>query len=133
MIHAARPLAFVLVATAASPALAQAPGDPAGDTTTGATLTVDASAQFAPVPPPPPVRVARVAVPAPQNEDWNNVSHINGTPVKVGERNDYLNDGYKKVNISSNPIGWMFGFYGVSGSYAIHKNVAIRGDANLFN
>src|SRR5262249_10030090 len=41
---------------------------------------------------------------APQNEDWNNVSHINGTPVKVGERNDYLYK-FKKSNIAANPFG----------------------------
>ena len=73
----------------------------------------------------PPVR----AVVAPMNENWSNVSHINGHPVKVGERDDYLIE-YKKTNISTNPIGWMFGFYGVSVSHAISQNVAIRGDAN---
>ena len=34
------------------------------------------------MPPAPPA--------APQNEDWNNVSHINGSIVPVGERNQYL-------------------------------------------
>src|SRR5688572_23142521 len=37
------------------------------------------------MPPAPPA-----AASAPQNENWSNVSHINGTPVKVGERGDYL-------------------------------------------
>lgn len=69
---------------------------------------------------------------APQTEPWNEVSHINGTPVKVGERGDYLLR-YRKTNIASNPIGWMFGFYGVSVSHAIHPNVAVRADANLFS
>ena len=76
----------------------------------------------------PPVR----AVVAPMNEDWNNVSHINGHPVKVGERGDYLHT-YKKMNISSNPIGWMFGFYGLSVSHAVGKHAALRADANLFD
>ena len=40
------------------------------------------------MPPPPPA--PQTANGAPQNEDWNNVSHINGVPVKVGERGDYL-------------------------------------------
>ena len=69
---------------------------------------------------------------APQNEPWDNVSHINGTPVKVGERGDYLIK-YKKLNISSNPIGWMFGFYGLSVSEAVSANVAIRADGNIIN
>lgn len=69
---------------------------------------------------------------APTNEDWNNVSHINGVPVKVGERGDYLYK-FKKTNISSNPIGWMFGVYGLSVSHAIHNNVAVRFDGNIFN
>jgi hypothetical protein len=76
----------------------------------------------------PPVR----AVVAPMNEDWNNVSHINGHPVKVGERGDYLYD-YKKTNISSNPIGWMFGFYGLSVSHALGRHAALRADANYFD
>ncbi|MBA3462863.1 MAG: hypothetical protein H0T46_23105, partial [Deltaproteobacteria bacterium] len=73
-----------------------------------------------------------VAPAAPQNEDWNNVSHINGSIVKVGERGDYLIKN-KKLNIASNPIGWMFGIYGVSVSHAVSANVAIRGDANIIS
>ena len=69
---------------------------------------------------------------APQNEPWDNVSHINGTLVKVGERSDYILK-YRKLNISTNPIGWMFGIYGVSASYAMSQNIAIRGDANIMN
>ena len=76
----------------------------------------------------PPVR----AVVAPMNEDWNNVSHINGHPVQVGERGDYLYK-YKKTNIASNPIGWMMGFYGLSVSHAVSQNIAVRADGNLFN
>jgi hypothetical protein len=67
--------------------------------------------------------------PPPQNEAWSNVSHINGTVVPVGDRNNYLYT-FKKTNIASNPIGWMFGVYGVSLSYALSNNIAIRGDAN---
>lgn len=69
---------------------------------------------------------------APQNEPWDNVSHINGQLVKVGEKSDYILK-YKKLNISTNPIGWMFGVYGVSASYAMSQNIAIRGDANIMN
>lgn len=73
------------------------------------------------------------AIPAPQTDDWRNVSHINGQIVKVGERGDYLYDNGKHTNISSNPIGWMFGFYGLSISHGIHSNVAIRGDVNIIH
>ncbi|MDQ3335395.1 MAG: hypothetical protein M4D80_09540 [Myxococcota bacterium] len=76
----------------------------------------------------PPVR----AVVAPMNENWNNVSHINGHPVPVGERGNFLY-AHKKTNISTNPIGWMFGFYGLSVSHAVSPNIAVRADANLFN
>jgi hypothetical protein len=69
---------------------------------------------------------------APQNEPWSEVSHINGTLVKVGEKSDYVLR-YRKTNISTNPIGWMFGIYGVSISHAVSQNVAIRGDANIVN
>jgi hypothetical protein len=80
------------------------------------------------VPPPPAVAAA---TPAPQNEAWENVSHINGRPVPVGERGDYLYK-WKKTNIASNPIGWMLGFYGLSISHAVGEHAALRGDGNLF-
>lgn len=79
----------------------------------------------------PPTMVP-AALPAPQTDDWRNVSHINGQVVKVGERGDYLYDNGKHTNVSSNPIGWMFGFYGLSISHAVHPNVAIRGDVNIY-
>ncbi|MDX2086211.1 MAG: hypothetical protein SFX73_00120 [Kofleriaceae bacterium] len=69
---------------------------------------------------------------APQTEDWSNVNHINGQIVKVGEKSDYL-IAYKKTNIATNPIGFLFGFYGVSVSHALSNHVAVRLDANLFN
>src|SRR5690349_24962498 len=47
----------------------------------------------------PPVR----AVVAPMNEDWNNVSHIHGHPVHVGERGGYLYK-YEQTNIPATPI-----------------------------
>ena len=79
-----------------------------------------------------PPRAAGATNGAPQNEPWDGVSHINGTLVKVGEKSDYVLR-YRKTNISTNPIGWMFGFYGVSVSHAVSQNVAIRGDANIIN
>jgi len=75
----------------------------------------------------PPVQAAPAA---PQNEDWNNVSHINGAVVPVGERGAYLKR-FRKANISANPIAWMFGFYSVSGSYAVSENIVIRGDVSF--
>src|SRR5688500_12283603 len=76
----------------------------------------------------PPVR----AVVAPMNERWNNVSHINGHPVEVGDRDKYLLS-YKKTNVASNPIGWMFGFYGLSVSHAVSPNIAVRADGNFIS
>jgi hypothetical protein len=67
------------------------------------------------------------AVPTPpQNEDWNNVSHINGVPVKVGERGDYLYS-YRRVNIAVNPFSPFFGYYDGSISYGVSPHVAISG------
>lgn len=77
-----------------------------------------------------PVVAAGPASGAPQNEPWEDVSHINGSLVKVGERSDYILR-YRKTNIATNPIGWMMGFYGVSVSHAVHPNVAVRVDANF--
>jgi hypothetical protein len=72
------------------------------------------------------------AQPAPQNESWDNVSHVNGTPVPVGERNDYLIK-FRRTNVSINPVGLLMGFYGASISFALNQNIAIRGDVNYIN
>ena len=72
--------------------------------------------------PPPPVAPA-VMNGAPQNESWSNVSHINGVPVKVGERQDYLFKP-KKYNLSANPFGFFFGYYDIAASMALGSNLA---------
>jgi len=142
MMKMARPfavLATALLAAAApaAPAFAQ-PGvvDPAVaedpppvNAGTVVIVTPQAPVVAQPAGPPP---MASATSPAPQTDDWNNVSHINGQLVKVGEHGDYLYNNGKTTNIASNPIGWMFGFYGVSISHAVHQNVALRGDANIF-
>jgi hypothetical protein len=69
---------------------------------------------------PPPAHTPHAG---PQNEDWSNVSHINGTPVKVGERGDYLHR-FRKTNISANPFGFFFGYYDVAVSHALGQNLA---------
>ena len=66
--------------------------------------------------------VAPVAAP-PQNEAWSNISHINGMPVKVGEKQDYLYKP-KKFNLSANPFGLFFGYYDVAGAMALGQNLA---------
>jgi hypothetical protein len=144
MTSMARPLALLATALLTAPALAQPA--PAPVAVTGA------SPNAVPVPgtvpgtviivsPQPPV-VGQTAAPGqtapgvaspPQNEDWNNVSHINGQIVKVGERGDYLYNNGKTTSIATNPIGWLYGFYGLSVSHAVHANVAIRGDLNWFS
>ncbi len=139
MNNAAR-LAFVLVAASSVPAFAEdAPvthTDQLVVVTPNAPIVVTPDgAPVGPVGPGAMAPQAAVAAPAngaPQNEDWGNVSHINGVPVKVGERGDYLYK-VKKTNVSSNPLGWLVGVYGVSVSHAIHNNVAVRLDGNLFS
>ena len=128
--NTARHAVIVMVAVLASPAFAQP----------GADAPMPAPEQPQPPPagtvvtvqPDDPQQPAVRAVVAPMNEDWQNVSHINGQIVKVGERGDYLIK-YKKTNVSSNPIGWMFGFYGLSVSHAVSPNIAVRADGNLFD
>jgi hypothetical protein len=65
--------------------------------------------------------------PTPQATDWSQVSNINGQLVPVGEKNSYLYD-FKRTIISANPVAWIMGMYGVSGSYAINDHIAIRGE-----
>ncbi|HEY4178646.1 MAG TPA: hypothetical protein VGM90_17490 [Kofleriaceae bacterium] len=107
---------LALVLASASPVLAQ-DGAPSGQ----------------PPQPAPAAPVATVAqYPAPMTNAWSNVSHINGTVVPVGDKNNYLNE-FKRTNISTNPIGWMAGVYGLSASYAVSENIVLKGDANIFN
>jgi len=140
MNNAAR-LAFVLVAASSLPAFADdapvthtdqlvvvTPNAPIVVTPQGTVIGAAGPGAVAPVQQPAGVPLNG----APMNEDWNNVNHINGVPVKVGERGDYLFK-FKKTNVSSNPIGWMFGVYGLSVSHAIHNNVVVRLDGNLFD
>jgi hypothetical protein len=135
-----RVLAVAAVVVTAAPAFAQ-PGMAPGEDDEVPPMAPPVAQ---PQPPPPPSgtivtiqpdnpQQAPVrAIVAPMNEDWSNVSHINGQIVKVGERSDYLID-FKKTNISSNPIGWMLGFYGLSVSHAVSQNIAIRADGNIFD
>jgi hypothetical protein len=143
MMKTVRPLAALATTLLAAPAFAQ-PGitdpqpGPAGEP-----LPMTAGTVVIVTPQPPVVATpagpgqvapaAAAAQPGPQNEAWGNVSHINGQLVKVGERGDYLYNNGKTTNIATNPIGWMFGFYGISVSHAVHQNVAIRGDVNWFD
>jgi hypothetical protein len=60
------------------------------------------------------------------------VSQINGFPVKVGERNEYVYT-YRPWNVSANPIGWVLGIYGASLSYGFHPNAAVRADVTYYN
>ena len=103
MSHRSLLLASLLLAASSSTALAQP----------------SAAAPGAPTPPP-------------QTHSWEDVSHINGQLVPVGESNSYVKK-FRKTNISSNPVGWIFGFYGVSASHAINDHIAIRGDVNVYN
>jgi hypothetical protein len=131
MMIAARRVALALVALAAAPAAAQ-PGADYPTAPPPATYQPDVIViQPAPVGQPVQPQVVLPATLPPQNENWADVNHINGTPVKVGERGDYLLTKWKKTNIATNPIGWMVGIYGVSVSHAVHNNVALRGDVNL--
>ncbi len=136
------PLLFVSTATTALAQTAPAAGPPPAADAPVATAPVVAAQPVVVVSPGPvvvtqpaaaPAVVATPAAPAPaQNQDWNNVNHINGQVVKVGESDDYLKS-YKRTNISTNPIGWIIGSYGVSVSYGINDHVAIRGDVGFLS
>ena len=84
-----------------------------------------------------PTTGAAAAMPAiaapPQNEDWSNVSHINGQIVKVGERGDYLINNHKDTNIAVNPFGPFFNFYDVSIARKVSQHMALSGQVSYFN
>jgi len=106
----------LVVVTPNAPVVVQTNGAqvaPAGPASVAPALAPPGAAEMPPAPPAPP-----------QNEDWNNVSHINGTPVPVGERGQYLYK-FKTNNIAVNPFGLFFGLYDVSATHAMSQNVAL--------
>lgn len=90
--------------------------------------------QDAPPPPPPPAQPPPIQAsqPPPAGGDGSDLSHIRGTPIPVGDHNQYYYR-FRRTNIASNPVGWMFGFYGLSASVGITEHIAIRGDVNYYN
>jgi hypothetical protein len=84
------------------------------------------TAAFAQQPPAPAAPLAPTA------ERTDDLSHINGQLVPVGDHNQYHYD-FKKVNIAVNPLAWGIGMYGVSGSLAVHQHVVLRGDVSWFS
>ena len=136
MMKNVRLVGVVATSMLAAPAVAQ-PGATLGPASSNGSPPVNAGTVVIVTPEQPVIGPAGGAgaagmVPPPQNQPWSNVSHINGQLVKVGEHGDYLYDNGKTTNVASNPIGWLFGVYGLSISRAVHANVAIRGDVNWF-
>jgi hypothetical protein len=109
-------------------------------TTTAGTVVIVAPSAPVVVPTTPvaaPGAVAAVSpVPAPnappQNEDWSNVSHINGTPVPVGERNKYLYR-FRKTQVTVNPFSPFFGYYDIGAAHALSQNVAVQGSLTMWD
>ncbi|MBV8758074.1 MAG: hypothetical protein JO257_12380 [Deltaproteobacteria bacterium] len=141
MMRAAR-FAPILVTLAA----ASAHADEVQTTTAGTVIVVAPSAPVivptaptapAAAPVAAPGAVAEVApVPAPnappQNEAWSNVSHINGTPVPVGERNRYLYQ-FRKNEITVNPFGPFWGYYDLAAAHAVSQNIAVQGSISAWD
>jgi len=61
----------------------------------------------------------------------SDISTLHGELVPVGDQNKYRYS-YRRYNISVNPLAMMLGWYQGSASYAIHANLAIRGDVTYF-
>jgi hypothetical protein len=59
------------------------------------------------------------------------LSQIHGVPVPVGDHNQYYY-AVRPWNISANPIGWVLGLYGISGSYAVNNHMAVRLDLDYY-
>jgi hypothetical protein len=72
------------------------------------------------------------AAPAGENEAPSNVSTIDGQPVKVGERNEYL-AAYKKSNLAVDPLGPFLGLYDGAYAYGVTPQVAIAGSIAYFS
>jgi len=63
----------------------------------------------------------------PGNLDPDNLSTINGHPIKVGEHNEYYNQN-PTFSVALNPFGLLMGAYGVSGTVAVSKSIGLRGE-----
>jgi hypothetical protein len=60
------------------------------------------------------------------------VSEVDGQLVKVGDHTQYEND-VKKWNVSTNPLGLIYGSYGLSVGYSLSNNIALRADVNYID
>jgi hypothetical protein len=60
------------------------------------------------------------------------VNTLNGQLVEVGERNKYILS-HKPWNVSTSPLGWMYGAYSLSLSRSLGENVAVRGEAEFLS
>lgn len=67
---------------------------------------------------------------APSSESTDDLSHINGQLVPVGQHNEY-HYRFRRTNIATNPISMLFGFYGASIAHAVTANLVVRGDVTL--
>lgn len=65
-------------------------------------------------------------------EQDSDISVLNGELVRVGEQNQYRYS-YKKLNISTNPLGIIIGSYGLSASYSLGANIAVKVDMNYLD
>ena len=65
-------------------------------------------------------------------ERESDVSTLNGELVRVGEQNQYRYS-YKRFNVSTNPIGIIIGSYGVSASFSLGANIAVKADINYLD
>lgn len=126
MLHAAPVAAFLLK----HPDMRLAISALFSATFTVLTLAAPAGAQ---VPPATPTTRAPAMVDAeePRHPLDADISQINGVPIPVGSHNEY-HYSFKRWIVSTNPLGWMLGSYGVSMSYGMHRNVALRVDANYY-
>jgi hypothetical protein len=123
-------------------AAASAHADEVQTTTAGTVIVVSPSA---PVIVPSTPAAAPIAAPgalaavspvpaptAPQNEDWSNVSHINGHPVPVGDRGQYLYR-FRKNQITVNPLSPFWGYYDIAAAHAVSQNVAVQGSITAWS
>ena len=96
----------------------------AGSSAAQPSATPPAPVQPAPAPP--------ASQPPPAGGDGSDLSHIHGQPIPVGDHNQYYYR-FRRTNLSTNPLGWIFGIYGGSLSYGISDHLAVRGDVNYFD
>jgi hypothetical protein len=68
-----------------------------------------------------------------KDDGSKDLSKIDGQLVPVGTHTDYHYQNFPRLNLSTNPLGYIYGDYGVSLGYGLTENIAVRLDVDYWS